>query len=201
MDTLIVTFQVDQRKLGLGLGYLNDGNNIITHHVLLGNSVQLNYVMNAPTFNFNAENDCYYTLVMLNSCNRSNNNSRENSILHWMLVNIPGNNMLGGEVKSQYIAPNPSINTEDRYVLLMFQQTSDYQSYLSLQNRFTSRNVNDRDRFNLKEFENDYKLELVALNFFFCQGVQRKRKLDLDLQKCLVDPRYSQTKKSLFKDF
>lgn len=84
---------------------------------------------------------------------------------HWLVGNIPGNEIPKGEVLSDYIGSGPPQGTGlHRYVFLLYKQPEK----LSFdEKRLTNRSGDGRGKFSIKKFAEKYKLgEPIAGNFY-----------------------------------
>lgn len=89
-------------------------------------------------------------------------------VRHWLVVNIPGNNVDEGETKWSYIGSGPPKGTNlHRYVFLVFKQLNGKQDF----DFPTVPNTSRDGRLNTKtrELIKKYNLELVAGNFYQAQ--------------------------------
>ncbi len=192
-ELLAVTYSVDGRKLGNRRAI---GTNIACH-VLFGNILQLRFVMNPPIYRFNAKSDSRYTLIMVDPDVISKGDRKSCCCIHWLVVNIPGNDLAKGKVIIPYMAPYPKLISNDdihRYVLLMYQQPN-RQKFL-IPKQLLSNEIKNLRGFNLREFESDYQLDLVALNFFYCKRDRVKTSSDkLSLYRICLDPKLDKKRK------
>ena len=75
---------------------------------------------------------------------------------HWLVGNIPGNDVSKGEILSEYIGSGPPKGTGlHRYVFLVYKQPS---KITFSEKRLTNRSGEDRGLFSIKKFANKYKL-------------------------------------------
>lgn len=87
---------------------------------------------------------------------------------HWLVGNIPGNDIDKGEVLSAYVGAGPPQGTGlHRYVLLVFKQPK---KLTFNETRLTNTSGDGRGKFNTKKFIEKYNLGIpVAGNFFQAQ--------------------------------
>lgn len=113
-----------------------------------------------PSVSWRANNETYYTLIMVDPDAPSHANATYRNMLHWLVVNIPGNNVTQGETITKYKGPGPSKDSEfHRYVLLTYKQSS-------------MQNVTEpesRKNFTVSEFVEMYKLTLDSGNFAYAE--------------------------------
>lgn len=79
----------------------------------------------APNVNWSADNNQLYTLIMVDpdAPNREEHTFR--NWLHWLITNIPGNNLHQGDQLCDYMGPSPPARSGlHRYVFLAYQQPS-----------------------------------------------------------------------------
>ncbi len=197
-EYLKIRYKINLRKLGENAGVPQGRENIIIYELIYGNIIKLSSVISEPYYFLGRSEDEIYTLVMIDS---TLPNNRFISVLHWLKYNISENNH-DGETKSSYIAPNPKINKYgQQYTFLLYKQKG-IQNCL-IRDIFQSNDLKYRGNFNLKEFEQNNKLELVGVNFFYCQRDRdrnsNKRKNNLDL--ILLDPKFASSKQAILKDY
>jgi phosphatidylethanolamine-binding protein (PEBP) family uncharacterized protein len=93
--------------------------------------------------------------------------SRENPTYrewhHWLVVNVPGNKISEGEIKSAYIGSGPPRGTGlHRYVLLVYQQQAK-QDFSGVSN--LGRTGANREKFSAR-YENDKHLVILKVQRF-----------------------------------
>ena len=64
-------------------------------------------VKDQPRVYWNAKSDSFYTLLMTNPDAPSRADPGSGEVIHWLVVNIPGNQLDEGEVKAKYIGSGP----------------------------------------------------------------------------------------------
>lgn len=77
----------------------------------LGNELTPTQVRDQPIVHFDAEPDNYYTLIMTDPDAPSRKNPVRREWNHWLVVNIPGNNIAKGEVITEYVGSAPPKDT------------------------------------------------------------------------------------------
>lgn len=65
----------------------------------------------APNVHWNADPNEYYTLIMTDPDAPSRESPKFREWHHWLVVNIPGNNIAQGEEKTSYFGAAPPANT------------------------------------------------------------------------------------------
>lgn len=89
-----------------------------------GNVLTPTQVQNAPKVTWDAEPNALYTLIMTDPDAPSRTSPKFREWHHWLVVNIPGNDVSKGEVLSGYISSAPPANTGlHRYVYLVYKQS------------------------------------------------------------------------------
>lgn len=137
--------------------------------VQMGNELTPTQVKDLPTeVRWPTQPKALYTLIMadLDAPSRADPKDREG--LHWLVVNIPGNDLDMGEVFTEYIGSGAPLGTGlHRYVTLVFKQNGK----LNLTREKTSnRSAAGRFGFKTRDFVKENNLHgPVAGNFFFAK--------------------------------
>jgi hypothetical protein len=137
-----------------------------TISVNLGFHMKVDLVLNEPVVKWGYEPESYYTLVMVDPDATLHDDIKSHCVLHWLVVNIPGDRIFEGEDIVQYTAPNPRMGANPhRFIFLLFKQIcfNDFSKFMKHQ----SSDLRQRGVFNLRLFENTFELILVAVNFFY----------------------------------
>lgn len=89
--------------------------------------------------------------------------------LHWLVINIQGNDIGSGQTLADYLGSMPPKDSGlHRYVLMVFKQSA---RLLVDQQRISSTNSTGRANFNTREFAKKHNLgNPVAGNFFEAQS-------------------------------
>lgn len=84
---------------------------------------------------------------------------------HWLVGNIPGNDVAKGETLSQYVGSGPPQGTGlHRYVFLIYKQNTKINFD---EPRLTNKSGDNRGKFSIRKFADKYKLgQPVAGNFY-----------------------------------
>ncbi|CAG9791319.1 unnamed protein product [Diatraea saccharalis] len=133
-----------------------------------GNELTPTQVKDVPTVTWEASPANLYTLVMTDPDAPSRQEPKFREFCHWLVGNIPGDNVAFGETLSAYVGSGPPEKTGlHRYVFLVYKQagpiTFDEPRILN-----TSRA--NRPKFSIAKFAKKYNLgEPVAGNFFQAQ--------------------------------
>lgn len=89
-------------------------------------------------------------------------------VRHWLVVNIPGNDLGSGEAKFQYIGSGPPKGSGlHRYVFLLFKQANGKQEF-DLPT-VTNKSRDGRLTTNTRKLIAENNLKLVEGNFYFAQ--------------------------------
>lgn len=133
-----------------------------------GNELTPTQVKDIPTVNWNADPNKFYTLAMTDPDAPSRKEPTFREWHHWLVGNIPGNNVGGGETLSAYVGSGPPPKTGlHRYVFLVYQQpgklTFDEQ-------RLTNTSGANRGKFSISAFAKKHNLgDPIAGNFYQAQ--------------------------------
>ncbi|XP_030562662.1 protein D2 isoform X2 [Drosophila novamexicana] len=88
-----------------------------------GDIVTPTQVMHKPVVEWMAEPDTYYTLMMVDPDAPSRSEPRLREFKHWLVINIPGNDVDKGDALADYVGSGPPKDTGlHRYVFLVFKQ-------------------------------------------------------------------------------
>lgn len=90
----------------------------------MGNELTPTQVQNVPiSIEWPAEKDSLYTLVLTDPDAPSRLQPKYREWHHWLVVNIPGNDIASGETLSEYVGSGPPKGTGlHRYVMLVYKQ-------------------------------------------------------------------------------
>ncbi|RZF45193.1 hypothetical protein LSTR_LSTR009964 [Laodelphax striatellus] len=109
-----------------------------------------------PTVAWNAKPDKFYTLLMSDPDAPSRKDPRFREWQHWLIVNIPGNDISKGESLTDYIGPGPPKGTGlHRYIFLIFEQPDKIK--FDEQYKGVS-SMGSRKNFKTRDFVEKYKL-------------------------------------------
>ncbi|TDG48201.1 hypothetical protein AWZ03_005376 [Drosophila navojoa] len=133
-----------------------------------GVQLQALQVRDEPKVNWIAGKDYYYTLILTDPDVPAKVPPQPNEYLHWLVVNIPGNEMALGDVRVGYTGATPAKGSGlHRYVFLLYKQ-SDYLKFdLEPVPKHSDRG---RQNFSTRAFVKRYELGFpLAGNFFTCE--------------------------------
>ena len=134
-----------------------------------GNELTPTAVKDVPTHvSWPTEEGVLYTLCMTDPDAPSRQNPRYREWHHWLVGNIPGNDISSGKTLSQYVGAGPPKGTGlHRYVYLVYKQPSELNFDEKL---LTNRSGDNRGNFSIRNFAKKYKLaNPIAGNFFQAQ--------------------------------
>lgn len=120
---------------------------------------------NYPTIKMpqNADATHLYTLFMLDPDAPSKQSPRARNWLHWLVVNVPGNDLKSGTLIVDYNPPTPPEDSgRHRYIFVVLQQ----------QGRIEKHNIAGRAKFKIKEYAKDHQLSpaIVGFTYFTTQN-------------------------------
>lgn len=133
--------------------------------VNLGNELTPTEVREQPVVEYEVESNAYYTLIMTDPDAPSRQNPKSREWQHWLVVNIPGNDVNKGNVLSEYVGSGPPKGTGlHRYVFLVYKQPGK----ISFNEQFLSKNNGKtRGKFSAQKFAEKYRLgNPIAGNFY-----------------------------------
>nr|AAP93925.1 phosphatidylethanolamine-binding protein [Branchiostoma belcheri tsingtauense] len=136
----------------------------------LGNELTPTQVKDKPTvLKWDSEPGAFYTLILTDPDAPSRANPEYRERHHWLVVNIPGNDVSKGEELSQFVGAGPPQGTGlHRYVYLVYKQPGK----ISCENepKLTNTSGENRGKFSARDFAKKYNLGApVAGNLFQAQ--------------------------------
>lgn len=75
--------------------------------IVLGNIINASLMKDMPKLSWKTENDTLYNIVMLNLDAPTKADPFESDFVHWLVGNIPGNDILKGDTLVEYIGAFP----------------------------------------------------------------------------------------------
>ncbi|KAJ9601129.1 hypothetical protein L9F63_000708 [Diploptera punctata] len=121
-----------------------------------GNVMTPTQVKDPPTVKWNGEDGSYYLLCMTDPDAPSRETPKFREWHHWLVGNIPGNNLGEGETLSEYVGSGPPKGTGlHRYVFLVYKQPGKLKFS---EPRLTNRSGDNRGKFSIKKFADKYNL-------------------------------------------
>lgn len=136
--------------------------------VNFGEELTPTQVKDAPSVRWNASQDVYYTLAMVDPDAPSRETPTFREVNHWLIGNILGSNLESGDVITEYLGSGPPKGTGlHRYAFMVYKQPRKL-TFDEPRTKKLSRA--HRRSFTLKKFSEKYKLgDPVAGNFFKAQ--------------------------------
>lgn len=121
-----------------------------------------------PSVTWPASKNTYYSLCLIDPDAPSRENPKARNWLHWMVGNIPGNDIASGKTLAEYVGAGPPQGTGlHRYIFLLFKQPSKINFEEPLIKKNTGKG---RAGFNVGTFTSKYGLEpAIATNFFVAE--------------------------------
>lgn len=133
-----------------------------------GDTLKPAQVKNPPEVDWAADTNALYTLCMTDPDAPSRKEPKFREWHHWLVVNIPGKNIKGGETLSEYVGAGPPKGTGlHRYVLLVYKQEGKIKCD---EKRLGNNSGVGRGKFSIKNFAKKYNLgHPVAGNVFLAE--------------------------------
>jgi len=125
-------------------------------------------VKEQPVVEWEALPSDYYTLIMTDPDAPSRAEPKIREFKHWVVVNIPGNDVAGGEALAEYVGSGPPKDTGlHRYVFLLYKQTGKLQ-FDGV--RVSNKSRRNRPKFHAAKFAEHHQLgNPVAGTFYQAQ--------------------------------
>ncbi|XP_034114658.1 LOW QUALITY PROTEIN: phosphatidylethanolamine-binding protein homolog F40A3.3 [Drosophila sulfurigaster albostrigata] len=133
-----------------------------------GNELTPTQVKDVPEVIWEAENeDQLYTLLMVDPDAPTRKDPKFREILHWAVINIPGNKVNLGQAVAEYVGSGPPEGTGlHRYIFLVYRQSKKIEESLHINNRTRAGRLN----FNTRQFVAKHGLgELIGANHYEAQ--------------------------------
>ncbi|XP_033344378.1 protein D2-like [Bombus vosnesenskii] len=133
-----------------------------------GNELTPTETQTIPEIHYKHEGGVLYTLVMTDP-DVPTRKGYNREFRHWLVGNIPEENVAKGEVLAEYVGPAPPKGSgKHRYVFLVYKQNQG--SITFDERRLSNRDGPQRRRFNIKKFAEKYNLEgPIAGNFMWVE--------------------------------
>ncbi|KAJ8711436.1 hypothetical protein PYW07_008678 [Mythimna separata] len=130
-----------------------------------GNVLTPTQVKDIPSVSWDASPDQLYTVAMTDPDAPSRKEPKFREWHHWLVGNVPGNNVASGETLSEYVGSGPPPNTGlHRYVFLVYKQPCKLEFD---EPRLTNRSGDNRGGFSIAKFAKKYNLgDPIAGNFY-----------------------------------
>ncbi|XP_017967817.1 protein D3 [Drosophila navojoa] len=133
----------------------------------VGKELTPTQVKDQPTVSWDAEAGALYTLLMVDPDAPSRSDPTMREVLHWAVINIPGNNVANGQVLAEYVGAGPAQGSGlHRYVFFVFKQNDKITS-----DKFISKTtLEGRLNVKIRDYVAKYNFGIpVAGNFFQAQ--------------------------------
>ncbi|KAI4492287.1 hypothetical protein M0802_009868 [Mischocyttarus mexicanus] len=129
----------------------------------LGTELTPTQTQEIPEIHYKHDGGVLYTLIMTDPDIPTRGYNRE--FRHWIVGNIPEENVAKGEIIAEYVGPAPPKDTgKHRYVFLLYKQNQGAITFD--ERRLSNRDGRFRSRFSTKKFVEKYNLEgPIAGNF------------------------------------
>ncbi|XP_054286026.1 uncharacterized protein LOC129002333 [Macrosteles quadrilineatus] len=124
----------------------------------VGTTLTPTQVKGEPEVNYTfwADPKSYYLLAMVDPDAPSRQNPQNREFLHWLVANIPGDNIKSGETIVEYVGAGPPQGTGlHRYFFLLYKQPGRININ---QQRINKNSVGWRPKFSIKKFAKNYRL-------------------------------------------
>ncbi|RZC41298.1 PBP domain containing protein [Asbolus verrucosus] len=133
-----------------------------------GNELTPTQVKDVPSIKWDADDDALYTVCMTDPDAPSRQAPEFREWQHWLVGNIPGNNIDQGDVLSAYIGSGPPKGTGlHRYVFLVYKQDGKINFD---ERRLSNTSEDGRSGFSIRKFAEKYQLgRPVAGNVYQAQ--------------------------------
>ncbi|KAK0422401.1 hypothetical protein QR680_007550 [Steinernema hermaphroditum] len=135
----------------------------------LGNELTPTQVKDAPKVTWDYERGALYTLVMTDPDAPSRQDPQLREVEHWLVVNIPGDDVAKGDVFAEYIGSGPPPGSGlHRYVFLVYKQPG---KIADDEHGFVDKHTREQRRgWKVAKFAEKHKLGTpLAGNFFQAQ--------------------------------
>lgn len=136
--------------------------------VNFGNELTPTEVKSKPSVKWEAQQNVYHAIVMVDPDAPSREDPKLGPVNHWLVVNIVGNDVSTGDEIAAYVSSGPPEGSGlHRYVFLVYQQPKKLEVD---EPRSSATSVKSRFRFNLQKFAEKYGLgKAIAGNFYQAQ--------------------------------
>ncbi|XP_023025387.1 protein D3 isoform X1 [Leptinotarsa decemlineata] len=133
-----------------------------------GNELTPTQVKDEPTVKWNAEENTYYTVTMVDPDAPSRKEPKIREVLHWLVVNVPGMDITKGDVIAEYRGSGPPLGTGvHRYIFLIYKQNGKINFD---EKKIIKTSRQGRLSFSIRKFAEKYKLgQPIAGNLYQAQ--------------------------------
>lgn len=135
--------------------------------VLYGNELTPKMTKQLPEIKYSGKSPLY-TLALVDPDVPSRLTPVLRELLHYLVINIPGNRVDKGDVLADYISPvPPMLSGLHRYTFLLYEQD---EGPIKSDIKIPKNSTKGRTNFSMRKFAKDHKLgQPVAANFFEAQ--------------------------------
>ncbi|KAH8310810.1 hypothetical protein KR044_003077 [Drosophila immigrans] len=132
-----------------------------------GNELTPTQVKDEPQVTWEQEGDQLHTLLMVDPDAPTRSDPKFREILHWAVVNIPGNKLSLGQALAEYVGSGPPEGTGlHRYIFLLYRQSGKIEESLHIDKRTRTGRLN----FNTRQFAKKHGLgEPIGANYYEAQ--------------------------------
>ncbi|XP_055849016.1 protein D3-like [Episyrphus balteatus] len=125
-------------------------------------------VKNQPKVEWKVQKNTFYTLILTDPDAPSRAEPKMREFHHWLVVNIPGNDIAKGEVLTEYVGSGPPKDSGlHRYVFLLYKQPKKLEFD---EKHITKTSAEGRGNFSAMKFADKHKLGTpLAGNFYQAQ--------------------------------
>ncbi|XP_055917010.1 protein D3-like [Eupeodes corollae] len=147
-----------------------------------GNELTPTQVKDPPKINFQCDANQFHALCLTDPDSPSRGRPTFREWHHWLVGNIPGEDVSKGEVLSAYISPcPPRTSGKHRYIFLVYKQSK---KLTFDEPRLGNTRSNNRECFSVKKFAEKYQLgNPIAGNLFIAEWDEYVEKIYEDLSK------------------
>uniref|UniRef100_A0A914PSY0 Uncharacterized protein n=1 Tax=Panagrolaimus davidi TaxID=227884 RepID=A0A914PSY0_9BILA len=129
--------------------------------VEFGNTLTPTQVKDLPKhIEWNADKNAFYTLIMTDPDAPSRKNPQERECMHWLVINIPGNDLAAGHTLTEFVGSGPPRGTGlHRYVFLVYKQPQKLSE--TIQKRISNTCIEGRTKWRATKFAETYHLAFL----------------------------------------
>ncbi|XP_055836478.1 protein D3-like [Episyrphus balteatus] len=133
-----------------------------------GNDLTPTQVKDPPKINFQTQSSHFNLLCLTDPDSPSRGRPTYREWHHWLVGNIPGDDVSKGEILSDYISPcPPRTSGKHRYIFLVYKQGG---KLTFDEPRLGNKRSSNREYFSIKKFAEKYKLgNPIAGNLFLAE--------------------------------
>ncbi|KAH8360221.1 hypothetical protein KR093_011449 [Drosophila rubida] len=132
-----------------------------------GNELTPTQVKDEPQVVWDEEQDQLHTLLMVDPDAPTRSDPKFREILHWAVINVPGNKLNLGQAIVEYVGSGPPQGTGlHRYIFLLYRQNQKIEESMHIDKRTRTGRLN----FNTRQFAEKHGLgEPIAANYYQAQ--------------------------------